>query len=229
MTKEQKATLAKLFTEFAQQDAMFGRSQINIRTVCAKVRVWAETSNPPNDEAVELLIRKQSNGIANVGKATVFLYRAKPSTSANIDKYFCELLLEMFKENKPNGRIDHKQYAKWKERFFAASGYKLEVIFNRLVFAIFPEQFCSVPKPERLLRICNALQKWAGLGLSEKPFANLDWFELCELIMPIVREAFPDKDYAARSTFLAAVGVKINKERKGVEMKNSRRNAARRI
>ena len=211
MTEQQKHKFAELYDRHERTDSGIGVYQARIKYTCLKAQKWVAATSNPDDEAVELLVKKQSNGIANVGRSASYLQRAKPSSAARQNKAFRDLMAEMFKSAKADGRIDHTKYDAWKERFFkVADGYKLEVIFNRLVFAIFPEQFCSVPKPERLLRICNALQEWTGVRLSETPLADKDWFDLCELIEPVVREALPSKDYAARSAFLAAIGVAIS-------------------
>lgn len=210
MTEQQKKSFAELYKEYAQRYSRFGRSQISIKAVCAKAHEWAKASSFANDEAIKLLIEKQGNGISNVGRSVVYLQRTK---STKRDEAIRSLLSEMFNATKNTGEITRVQYDTWKTRFFATvEGHQLEVIFNRLIFAIFPEQFCSVAKPERLLRICNAIQKRTGvrLTLTDKMLADVHWLDLCELIVPIVREALPNKDYAARSTFLAAIGVEVD-------------------
>lgn len=211
MTGQQKQKFVELYDKYECEWSHFGTCQTNIKTVCSKAQEWANATGSPSDEAVELLIRKQKRGIASVGKSEVFLNKGGPSAAAKQNEAFRDLMAEIFKAAKAGSRIDHAKYGAWKERFFiAADGYKLEVIFNRLIMAIFPKQFCSVIKPERLLRICNALQEWTGVRLSETSLADKDWFDLCELIVPVVREALPDKDYAARTAFLAAIGVAIS-------------------
>lgn len=214
MTGQQRQKFAALYDEYKHKYSNFGRSQANIKTVCLKARECAKSSVKPSDETIDLLIRRQGNGIANVGRSAVFLQRGLSLHASQQNMDYVNLLSDMFAFARTGDRIDQKKYGNWKERFFAASGdIKLEVIFNRLVFAIFPEQFCSVPKPERLFQICNAIQDWTGVQLSKKLLANMDWFELCELIVPVVREALQDKDYAARSTFLATVGIEVSRSK----------------
>lgn len=199
---ELQTKFAKLYGEYTNKKPNFnGEDQCNIREVCAKVRTWAAASELIGSGAVDQLIWQSGNGIANVGHGNVE-ERGLPGLS---HEAFFPIVSTMLCVAAKSNSISKAQYDAWKDAFFATAGYNAHVVFNRLVFACFPTQFCSVIDIERLRSVCQLLQTEGvaceGIDLSQK-----DWFDLCELIIPIVRKAFPDKDYADLSTFLAAVG-----------------------
>lgn len=212
MTEKLKEQFAALYKEYTGNEVRFqGSDQHNIKCTCAKAHDWLVAVRFPAEEAISLLIEKQGNGICNVGRSVVYLKRTTPSATKERNEFFRGFLAEMFIAAKKTEMITNVQYGEWKKHFFAiCAGHQLEVIFNRLVFAVFPKQFCSVAKPERLLRVCNLIQTRTGIRLTDKMLSNLDWFELCELIVPVVKTAFPDKDFADRSVFLAAIGVSVD-------------------
>ena len=199
---ELQVKFAKLYDEYTSKKANFqGEDQRNIRDVCAKARTWAAAPERIDSNVIDLLVWKAQNGIANVDFGNV----AVQGQDGLVHESFFPIVTTMLCTAAKSNAVTKTQYSAWKDAFFATAGYNAYVVFNRLVFACFPTQFCSVIDTERLRNVCSLLQTKGGacegIDISQK-----DWFDLCELIVPIVREAFPDKDYACHSTFLAAIG-----------------------
>ena len=205
MTEQQRQKFAELYNKYTgTQNNFKGQDQQNIREVCAKARTWTTTPERIGRCVIGQLVWQPGNGIANVGHGGI----GEHGTAGLSHESFFPIVTTMLCTAARSNTITKTQYAAWKNAFFATAGYNAHVVFNRLAFACFPTQFCSVIDEERLRRVCSLLQTEGvaceGIDLSQK-----DWFDLCELIVPIVREAFPDKDYADHSTFLAAVGVAV--------------------
>ena len=202
MTEKKRQRFAELYDEYTgTQDNFRGQDQQNIREVCSKARTWAATPERIGRYVIDQLVWQPQNGIANVGHGGIEEHSA---AGLSHEAFFPKVTTMLCTAAKSN-TITKTQYASWKDAFFATAGYNAHVVFNRLAFACFPTQFCSVIDEVRLRRVCSLLQTeriaCEGIDLPQK-----DWFDLCELIVPIVREAFPDKDYADHSTFLAAIG-----------------------
>ena len=203
---ELRPRFAELYKDFTSRQARFqGGDQNNIREACAKVRTWAMSPEIVDLNIVDFLIWRHGNGIADVGQGSL----AGHGCAESLRNAFFSITATMFAAAARTNRISKAQYEQWQSVFFANAGFRSRIVFNRLVFACFPLQFCSVIDNERLQKVCRFLLEQgclpSGLGLDD-----MDWFDLCEVIVPVVRAAFPNKDYADHSTFLAAIGVVLN-------------------
>jgi hypothetical protein len=124
---------------------------------------------------------------------------------------FSDIVKEMATESLSERRISRSRFLTWREAFFRAAQYRANQCFNRFLFACFPQQFCSVVSPARLRAVMKELVN-QGLLDDFQVTTNDDaeWFDLCQHVVPVIRAAFPKRDYADHSTFLAAMGDALN-------------------
>ncbi len=220
----------RLYEHYTEKNDKFrGQDQANIRETCAKARTWGVAPERIGEAAVRKLIIEKANGAADTGEGTI----SSNSDVAIFYPFLCSVLCHASKTN----AISHRMFNQWLESFFTGPVQRKHwLVFNRVVFVCFPTQFCSVVDVDRLRKVCGKL---ADLGVIDRPgrvrqvqltdttnwaddvldsnrppcedgFMDMDWFDLCEYIVPIVQKVFPDRDYADHSTFLAAMGDALN-------------------
>jgi hypothetical protein len=121
------------------------------------------------------------------------------------------ILCEMLQQASVSKAITRDQYLRWQHSFFDLVGFHARLVFNRLVFTCFPTQFCSVVDVGRLRRVMDELVRQGLLDAFQVAEADdTEWFDLCQHVVPVIRAAFPKRDYADHSTFLAAMGDALN-------------------
>ncbi len=182
------------------------QDEVRIRSFCNSARKMIVSGKPVTSATVDILVHK--NVIANADRGEILPFRRARKMPPLPTNAFADLLDKMFDIARVSPTISHDQYKVWKCDFFKEAGFKAEVVFNRLVFTLFPEQFCSVSKR---MRLCDVAQQLIGDGLIATGVAGklrgTDWFTLCDRIMPAIKHGFPTKDFAYCSAFVAAVGV----------------------
>jgi hypothetical protein len=201
---ELRGNFAKLYKEYTTKEKNFqGEDQCNIRKICAKVRTLAAAPEWIGADAVDWLIFEKEGGIAHAGK-----WGEIPQKTSRI--IFIPIVTAMLTTSMSFTKISKLQYEAWRRAFFTTTKKDYHLVFNRLVFACFPTQFCSVIDVERLRDVCQLLQREHVVNLKENDVEQMDWYDLCDAIVPIVHMAFPEKDYADQTTFLAAIGEALN-------------------
>lgn len=195
---------------YAGNSAYFtGAYPTNIRHVCQVAAASAKIGTASAGD-VDLLILQGNNGIANVGKGAISVGRHNKGLDLPKGLFQNGVLIKMLAQAKVSNTISHKQYDAWKNDFFDEAGFKAKVVFNHLVFALFPEQFCAVPSIRRLRAIGGRMIQDGLLPASVgHQIAAADWFDLCGIIMPAVAKGLPGHDYADCSAFVAAIGVTV--------------------
>ena len=198
-------------TYTARDDRFQGADQRDIREVCNQVRTWSAIPEQIDPEAVHTLILAVDNGVANVNQGNIQMRRGQGTANPMDETDFHPILCEMLQQVSVSKPITRDQYLRWQQGFFSCVGFRARLVFNRLVFTCFPTQFCSVVDVGRLRLVMDELGRQGLLA----PFLvtkgdNAEWFDLCQHVVPVIHEAFPTRDYADHSTFLAAMGDALN-------------------
>ena len=206
-------TFQKAATHYSGLYPKMPSDETRIRAFCNNAQNWVNSAVPVSAPMVNELVVRTSNGVSNADRGAIINFRSRLGLPALPKNAFRKLLDEMFKVAASSSTITEDQYLKWKEdKFFIEAEYRAEVVFNRLVFALFPNQFCSVSKPERLRKVgeqmCSDNLLPAG---TLKLLSGLNWYRLCSVIVPAVKAGFPKRDFAYCSAFLAAIGVVVSK------------------
>ncbi len=230
LTKNQVARFAQLDAYYKTKVPLENDS-VNLRTACEMVRESAiSRSSTPIVNLADELIMPSSTLIAYV-RGAVEVLRPKVTSGA-----FCKIVEKMREESLSTEKISRRHFLDLRQEFYDAAQYRSEQCFNRFTFACFPLQFCSVVSPRRLRAVLNELNRhglltpnWTGCSfpkmkslapdvgwheniLASQPKKHNDdeWYNLCETVMPVIKEAFPLRDYAEHSCFLARIGKRLN-------------------
>ena len=181
--------------------------EVRIRKFCDKVRSWV-CSGPATEAMVEEMVLRAKSGIATVDWGAIKTVRSKLGLPPLPKNAFVKLLNEMFRRAASSSGITEEQYNVWKDDFFKEAGFRAETVFNRLLYPLFPEQFCSVVKPERLRKVGERMCGDNLLPASAlKSLSGVNWFRLCAAIMPAARAGLQGRDHAHCTALLAAIGV----------------------
>ncbi len=207
MTNKQ-VQLGKLYTECKKRKKrIISVGPNKIRKECAKARTWAASSAIPLEDAVNTLVMKKGNGVADIDWEATRLRKVCKQDGVHPKDKFGQLIEEILHTAATRVAITKAEYMKWRKAFNEASNAEdAKVAINRLVFSCFPTQFCSVIKEDLLRDVCGVLKRKSAIDFNGVDVANIDWFDLCSHAIPRLREAMPDKDYAEISSFLAAIG-----------------------
>lgn len=236
LTQNQIDLFAQLDAYYKLQEPLEG-SSANIRSACEMVREFAlgHSTKTAADIADELIMPSDTP-IAYVNGAVQLTWNRKGITSLT-SNVFVKIIKKMLEESLSSQRISRRHFMDLRDEFFDAAQCEPNQCFNRFAFACFPLQFCSVVSPKRLRTVLNELNKrgllypdWTGCLLPEmkdfepdvnwhkavianqpKKFEEDEWYDLCETVVPVVKEAFPLRDYGEHSCFLARIGQHLNK------------------
>ena len=212
MTQENRNAYEQAYTEYTNRDGRFqGADQQDIRKVCDQARTWSAAPELIGPDAVHTLILAADNDVANVDRGSVPAQRTHLNLPPLDDTALVRFLQEVLHQASVSQTLTRNQYLRWQNSFFTFVGFHAWQVFNRLVFTCFPTQFCSVVDAERLRLVMNELVNQGLLDDFQVTTNNdAEWFDLCQLVVPVVQEAFPTRDYADHSTFLAAMGDALN-------------------
>ena len=205
MTGDQKKRFCELFTEYAKTGrALKPENMKRMDDAFACARAYARAKNTIDVKAVREFVMPVSNKIATVTGAPDAMWARWHIQRT--EAVFIPLLKEMFGVAASCDCISRVQFCDWRRKFFHAADYNANQTFNRLVVACFPKQFCSVVAPTRLQA---AIGKLNGKGLmapvAVKMRSDGAWFDLCEAIVPIIKEGLLNYDLASQVSFIAAI------------------------
>ncbi len=229
LTKEQIRLFTQLNAYYEALVPLEGESA-NMMGTCEMVREFALGSSAKTAAGIaDELIMPSHTPIAYVSGAVEVL---RPGLSSNA---FEKIVEKMLDESLSTQRISRRHFMDLRQEFFDAAQYEANQCFNRFAFACFPLQFCSVVSPKRLRAVLNELNhrgllypNWSGSALPKmksldpdgawhkevmdkqpKRFDEDEWYDLCEAVVSVLREAFPLQDYAEHSCFLARIGTRL--------------------
>ena len=205
MTEQLKKSFAELYKEYAQTSRALTAEHIKrIDDAFSQARAYVKAPNTIDVRAVRKFIMPISNKIATVaGVPDAMWARWHIQRTESV---FIPLLKEIFGVAASCDHISREQFCQWRNEFFKSAGYKANQVFNRLIVVCFPKQFCSVIAPMRL-KAANEKMHLKGLMASivvDMKSAGA-WFDLCEAIIPVVREGLANFDLASQISFLAAL------------------------
>ena len=205
-------TCTQALTHYSAISPKMASIAINIRSCCNAAREWINSGKPAPIAAVQRLIIEPNNGIAYPDRGAINAMRARMGKPALPPNAFVKLLSDMFAIVRKSSRIEESQYRNFENVFFKEAGFSARVVFNRLVFALFPEQFCAVPSVERLLKIGKQMVADGLLPTaSQNALIGTNWFKLCDAIVPVITSGLPSCDYADRSALLVAIGDYVSR------------------
>lgn len=205
MTGKQRERFTELFNEYARTSrALKPESVRRMGDAFAQARAYAKNPATIGVAAVREFIMPVITKVATIAGAPDAMWARWNIQRTEPD--FIPLLKEMLGVSVSSARITREQFCKWRKEFFKCAGYKANQAYNRLVVACFPEQFCSVVTPSRLK---VAIGKMHGEGLMASVVVDMTsdgaWFNLCEAIVPAVKEGLPGFGLVSRVSFIAAI------------------------
>ena len=205
MTEQLKKSFAALYKEYAQTSRALTAEHIRrIDDAFSQARAYAKAPDTIDVRAVREFIMPISNKIATVSGASDAMWARWHIQRT--ESVFIPLLKEIFGVAASCDHISREQFCQWRKEFFKCAGYKANQVFNRLIVACFPKQFCSVVAPMRLKAANEKLHLkgfMASIGVDMK--SDGAWFDLCEAIIPVVQKGLQDFDLANQVSFLAAI------------------------
>lgn len=235
LTKFQINLFSQLDAHYKAQVPLEGESA-NMRGACEMVREFAiDRSSKSATDIADELIMPSDTPIAYVNGAVKLTWKHKGITSLT-SEVFEKIIKKMLDESLSSQRISRRHFMDLRQEFFDAAQCEPNQCFNRFAFACYPTQFCSVVSPKRLRAVLNELNRrgllspsWMGIALptmasfdpdvawhndiiAAQPdkFDTDEWYDLCETVVPILKEAFPLHDYAEHTCFLARMGKRLN-------------------
>lgn len=205
MTDDKKRLLGELFAEYAKTGRALKAGNVKrMDDAFTYARAYARATNTIDEKAVREFVMPVRNAIAAVTGAPDAMWAKM--RSKRTEAVFIPLLKEMFGVAASCDRISRERFCDWRGRFFDAADYNANQTFNRLVVACFPKQFCSVVAPTRLQA---AIGKLNGKGVMAPVAVQMRsdgaWFDLCEAIVPIIKESLLNYDLASQVSFIAAI------------------------
>ena len=205
MTEQQRQRFVELYREYAAQSRALKAEHVDrIHAAFAEARAYANAPETIDQKTVREFVMPVCNKVATVSGApdAIWARRHIPRT----ESVFIQLLKEIFCFAASNDSITRKQFCEWRKSFFDCAGYGANQTFNRLVFPCFPKQFCSVVSPSRLNAAIGKLHEegfMASIVVDMKSAGA--WFDLCEAIIPVVREGLANFDLASQISSIAAI------------------------
>lgn len=233
LTKEQILVFSQLDTYYKSVVPLVGTND-NIRSACESAHEFAiGNSTKTAIDLADALIMPSDAPIAYVNGAVCLLWKHAASLPPGMTSgVFKSIVEKMLDESLSVQRISRRHFADLRNEFFETARVRANQCFNRFAFACFPHQFCSVVSPKRLWAVINELDRcgllpsndgrnakanepdaeWHNARMASiPPQIDTEWYDLCETIVPLLKEAFSHKDYAEHSCFLARIGEHLHR------------------
>lgn len=205
MTKQQKQLFAELYREYAAHSRALTAEHVNrIDAACSEARAYAKVPETIDQKTVREFVMPVCNKVATASGAPDAIWARRHISRT--ESVFIPLLKKVFAVSAASESITQEQFCEWRKEFFQCAGYRANQTFNRLVFPCFPKQFCSVVSPARLKRACDRLR---AEGLMQATSVDMKsdaaWFDLCEVIVPLVKKGLEDFNLPTQVSFIAAI------------------------
>lgn len=183
----------------------------------AAVNHAAGTPDNPTDDLISRLLFERDNGICNTDWGCIASQigswntchpentRRMP-TCADFRPFVSAMLT---RRNNANP-LTQAEYLNYWQMFHNIVGMNLQVVFNRLVIAMFPEQFVTPAKAGQIEECLDALVNRRFVTPFTAPSQTTKWFDVSSYIARELRARLAevqDLDPAYLSSFVWAVGI----------------------
>ena len=160
------------------------------RATLAAVEQASKTPGDIPDSLVQRLVFESKNGICNIDQGGIVFQissynkrypsRAKPMPKPSD---FAPLLTDMLTRRNTREPLARDEYLAFRRKFFGIVGMELQSVFNRLVVAVFPEQFVPPADSAHLAKCQGALTARHYISPMVPETDETAWFERSEHIV----------------------------------------------
>ena len=164
------------------------------RATLAAVEQASKTPGDIPDSLVQRLVFESKNGICNIDQGGIVFQissynkrypsRAKPMPKPSD---FAPLLTDMLTRRNTREPLVRDEYLAFRRKFFGIVGMELQSVFNRLVVAVFPEQFVPPADSAHLAKCQGALTARHYISPMVPETDETAWFERSEHIVQELR------------------------------------------
>ncbi|MBQ6924124.1 MAG: SUMF1/EgtB/PvdO family nonheme iron enzyme [Kiritimatiellae bacterium] len=164
------------------------------RATLAAVEQASKTPGDIPDSLVQRLVFESKNGICNIDQGGIVFQissynkrypsRAKPMPKPSD---FAPLLTDMLTRRNTREPLVRDEYLAFRRKFFGIVGMELQSVFNRLVVAVFPEQFVPPADSAHLAKCQGALTARHYISPIVPETDETAWFERSEHIVQELR------------------------------------------
>lgn len=183
----------------------------------AAVNHAAATPDNPTDDLILKLVFEPHNGICNTNQGGIeFQIRGwnarHPENTRRMPACadFRSLVSAMLTRRNDATPLKQTEYLAFQQDFFGIVGMKLKVVFNRLVIAMFPEQFVTPTDRARIESCLGILVKRNFVPRFIPQSTATAWFDISGHIVRELRAELAgvqNLDPAYLSSFVWAVGI----------------------
>ena len=187
------------------------------RATLAAVEQASKTPGDIPDSLVQRLVFESKNGICNIDQGGIVFQissynkrypsRAKPMPKPSD---FAPLLTDMLTRRNTREPLARGEYLAFRRKFFGIVGMELQSVFNRLVVAVFPEQFVPPADTAHLAKCQGALAARHYISPMVPETDETAWFEHSAHIVRELRSGLsgvPGLNPAMLARFVWVVGM----------------------